>query len=394
MDRVLTTAGLTEAALRADLPALVPGVVKDVRADLGDRVKAGQVLAEIDAPDLLLDERRAMAGVAQAEGLLKEAEAKVATARAEADAAKGTVRQREAELAGAKANLDLRKKQSDRLKALSGQKGVGADTLDEADGQYRAAQSQADAATAAIETAKAELMVRESKALLASAGVGTARADVEAARVGLEKAKLAVARTRVVAPFDGVIARRGCAVGEVVRPGESGAAAPLFTLMRADGLRVTVAVPVRVTPGVAATVFYDALPGVEVAGKVARVGFAVDPRDGTVRAEIDVPNPDGKVRPGMSGHVVLTFGKGPAESLRVPATAVRQVSGPAGERWSEVYVVRDGKARRTKVAVEYRDSREAEVASGLAAGDLVVADPVGLFPHDEVPVVEKPAPKK
>jgi HlyD family secretion protein len=380
LDRVATQACTAEAGRQADLFPAVAGVLKRVDADIGDRVKAGQLLAEIDAPALALDERQAAVGVEQAQGLLKEAEARVATSRFEVEAAKGMVRQREAEVVGARANLDFRKKQFDRVKELTAKEGVTGEGLNEAEGQFRSAQAQVDAA---------------------AAGVGTAKANVEAAKVGLEKARLALAQTRTASPFDAVVARRNRSPGDFVRPGERADPTPLFTVMRADVVRVVVGVSERdavmVEPGLAAEVTFDALPGVRVAGKVARVGFAVDPPNRTVRAEIDLPNPKGAIRPGMSASVTLKLGKGPADALRVPAGAVvglREV-GP-GQETDAVYVYRNGKARLTPVRVSYRDVREAEVVSGLTAEDFVVTDPKELLPKGiEVPVeVEKAAPPK
>jgi hypothetical protein len=83
LDRVATHQFTTEAGRQAHLFPTATGVLKQVTADIGDRVKAGQLLAEIDAPALALDERQAVVAVEQAQGLLKEAEARVATAKAE-----------------------------------------------------------------------------------------------------------------------------------------------------------------------------------------------------------------------------------------------------------------------------------------------------------------------
>jgi HlyD family secretion protein len=209
---------------------------------------------------------------------------------------------------------------------------------------------------------------------------------------------LAVAQTKITAPFDGVLAESNAAPGQHVRvPGERADAPPLFVVMRADALRLAVWVPerdvARVEPGLAAEVAFPALPGVKVTGKVARVGFVVEPLQRTVRAEIDLPNPKGGVRPGMTGSVALNLGKGPADALRVPSGALVKVA-PAGPD-TAVYVYKGGKARLTPVRLGHRDGKEAEVLSGLTGEDLVVADPKALVPKAEVTVeVEKPAPPK
>src|SRR5262249_17133499 len=171
---------------------------------------------------------------------------------------------------------------------------------------------------------------------------------------------------------------------------------PLFTIMRTDTIVVVVSLPEsdipHAQPGVPAELEFGALPGTRVTGKLARVGFAVDPTTQTVRAEIVVPNPEQKLRPGMAGGVTLRLGKGPADAVRVPAIAVVRRNDGAEGTMTGVYVYRDGKARLTPVRVGYSNSREAEIVSGLKADDRVVADPAGLE-GAEGPVAGEP-PKK
>jgi RND family efflux transporter MFP subunit len=401
LERIFVEPCRAEPTQRADLYAAVPGRVKQVTADLGQHVAAGQVLAEVDAPGLVLDVQQATVGVEQAEGQVREAESRVATARAEVAAAQGMLRQREAEVSGTRANLVNRQKTYERLKDFAKKGVAGQDQVDEAEAQLRTAEAQLDAATAAVETAKADLEVKKGKLMEAEAGVRSAQSNVKAAQVGLERTRIALDQTRVTAPFSGVIARRNCSPGEFVRPADAGGREPLFTLVRFDVLRVVVWVPEQaihlLQPGAAAEMTFDALPGVKFPGTVARVGFAVDPSNGQVRGEIDLPNADGKVRPGMAGRVILRLGKGPADAVRVPATAVLHVmSDPkTGERRPVVYVVRDGKARLTPVRVGYSDSREAEITGGLTAEDRVVTDARELGGADDVPVrVEQAGPPK
>ena len=393
-DRVSRYNCLAEAAEQVNLSAGAAGVLVAVKADLGDRVKKGQVLAEIDARALMIEERQAAVGVKQAEGLLREAEAHVAAARAEVEAAKRVIRQREAEVRSAEANVSARRKQVERLKQVIKQGAAGADLLDEPEHQLRLAQAQAEAAAGGVENAKADLAVREGKLVQASAAVGTAKANVEAAQLGLEKARLALDHTKVVSPIDGVVTRRTGSPGEVVRPGEPAARGPLFTVVRTDVVRVAVDVPQQdiagVGPGTPVELsFGGAKPWLQTSGKVARTGFAVDPRTATMRAEIDVPNPDGKLRPGMYGEATLRLGKGSPDAFRVPRTAVLSVRLATSPPTDGVYVYRGGKARWTVVRTGQWGDQEVEILSGLTAEDRVVADPKGLT-GDEVPVRAEP----
>jgi hypothetical protein len=132
---------------------------------------------------------------------------------------------------------------------------------------------------------------------------------------------------------------------------------------------------------------------------VSRFAAAEDPKARTMRTEIDIPNPDGKLVPGMPGTVVLKFGKGPTDALRVPAGAVVNLPRPqaSGKANAVVYTFRDGKARLTRVQTGYSNGTEIEILSGLTAEDRVVLNPKVLSSLGEadIPVqVEPPEPQK
>lgn len=386
-----------ESEQQADLYPSVAGVLKKVDVEIGERVKRGQLLVEIDAQALALDARQAIASVEQMQALLKEAEAHVSTAKADIVAARGVVKQRDAESTGAKANLTYRKRQFERLAELLKQASIESKVVDEAEGHFRAAESQASAALAAVENAKADVEVRNSKLMQAESAVATAKANAEAAKISLEKVQLALNKTRMTAPFDGIVTRRNCAVGDDVRAGDLVPHSPLLTIVRTDLVRVVVAVPDRealaTQPGVPAELRFDALQGERVNGKVARIGFVIDPSNNTMRAEIDVANPKAVFRPGMVGTAVLHLGTGPANAFRVPDSAVLSLWPPLADEKGNgaVYVYRDGKARMTRVRIGVRNGKEAEILSGVTAEDDIVANPKGLLPADEVTVeIEKP----
>ena len=399
VDRISTQSGTAEPVQQAQVLPAITGVVSSLTVDIGDRVKRGQILGQIDAPSLGLDIQQATIGVRQAKGLLKEAEARAITATAEIEGSKSSVKQREVEAASSKRTLAVRKKQFDRIKLVADQGKISQLELDEAEALLRTAEAQVDTAMSAIENAKADMEVKKGKLLQAEAAVATAKSNIEAAVLGLDKAELAHAQTMIRAPFDGIITRRNCSNGDYVVPGERGAG-PLFTMMRTEVIRMVVSIPERdialVEPGVPAEVTFAGVDGLRVTGKVARIGFALDPKEATMRAEIVVPNPKGNIRPGMFGLVTLTLGKGPAEAVHVPVRAVlpivKQGEDPA---IAAVYVYCNGKARLTRVRVGWSDGKQVEILSGLTAEDRVVLNPKELPRGDEIEVeVEKPAPPK
>jgi RNA polymerase sigma factor (sigma-70 family) len=389
LERLTRQPGSVRAVEQVEVAAAVPGRLKAQAVDIGDQVKQGQLLAEIDAPLLALEEKQAAAAVQQAKGAVREAEARVATARAAAEFAESMALQREAEVKSAKATETFRQKQLARFKELLENKAVDQKLVDEKEDELAAANAQLVAAAAAVRTAKADLKVQKGKLAQAEAGLEAAQAGVDAAQVALEKAQYTRGLTRVTSPVDGVVTRRNYSIGQDVQPGGPGAGLPLLTVERIDRVRVVAAVPDRdvplTQPGKPVDLTFDALPGVRFSGlKVARIGFVEEPETRTMRIEVDVPNPKQLLRPGMSGTVALHLGPGPADALRLPLSALVT---PRSVDRANVYVVRDGKARLTPVQIGTDNGEEVEVLSGLKPDDLVVTDPNGL--KGEVVPVER-----
>jgi HlyD family secretion protein len=385
LERVTNQTCDVQAFAQVELDAEVSGRIKSQVVDIGDPVKRGQLLAEIDAPLLALEERQAAAAVQQVKGAVREAEARIRIAQAGVESAASALAQRKAEVNTAQATLSFRQKELARMKSAAEKGSVTERVVFEKQDQVVTAQGQLEAATAAVKTAEAELDIQKSKVAQAEAGLETAKVNLEAARVGLEKAQYTLGLTRIVAPFEGVVTRRNYFVGQYLQPGARGATVPLLTVQRTDLVRVVTQVPENDVPlvhvGLPVKLSFPALPGVRLPDlKVSRIGFVEDPTTRTMRAEIDVANPKQQLRPGMFGTVSIDLGSGPSEALRVPRSA--NVGGlPVGA----VYVVRDGKAYRTEVRFGQSANQEIEVLSGLKPDDLVVTDP-GHLKGSAVPV--------
>jgi RND family efflux transporter MFP subunit len=330
--------------------ASISGTLKNQTVDIGDRVKRGQLLAEIDAPLLALEEKQAAVAVKQAKGFVQEAEARCLEARAEVDVGKAIIHEKEAALKGMNA------------------------------------MAQVNAAKAAVDSARADAKVKQSKVTQADAALETARAGLETAELGLEKARYSQSLTRIVAPFDGVVTQRHYLPGDTIRTGDLPGQPPLLTVVQIDNVRVVVNVhegDVLLTePGLAVELRNDFLEGVRLTGyKVSRIGVVED-ENRQMRVEIDVPNPKGLLRPGMFAQATIHLGKGPAGALGIPRSALIGM----GDGNLGVYVIRDGKAHRTPVELSNdRGGDKVAVLSGLKPTDSVVIDPKGLT-GDMVPV--------
>jgi HlyD family secretion protein len=146
----------------------------------------------------------------------------------------------------------------------------------------------------------------------------------------------------------------------------------MLVVERTDLLRVVVQVPDLDVPwikrGIPATVEIDALPGEVFRGIVARMADAEDAQSRTMRVEIDLPNPSGRLRQGMYGRVTIKLLAG-GNGLVIPASCL---AGPLKDGKGAVYVVREGKAYLVPVKVGADDGAHFEVLQGLTADDEVV----------------------
>ena len=180
------------------------------------------------------------------------------------------------------------------------------------------------------------------------------------------------------APVGGTVLERTVAIGQLADP-----ARPLFRIAHLGTLWLTVHAferdAVRLSRGTAARVSFAALPGETFAGTISRVGQQVDPTSRTVAVRIDLPNPQRRLKPGMSASAAVPIGARGDRVLTVPASALQRV----GERW--VVFVPDagadakpgsatGRFRIRPVARGRELDGEVEILDGLAATDRVVSD--------------------
>jgi RND family efflux transporter MFP subunit len=395
LERKTVVTGTVQALAKAEIFVPVSGVLKNLTVDIGDRVKRGDLLAEIDAPLLALEEKQAAVAVKQAQGLVREAEARRPAALAEAEVAKAVIQEKEAALASAKASAAFHQQQYARMKELLATKTVDQTAVDEKAHQLEAARALVRASQAALANAEANVKVNRSKVAQADAALETARAGLDFAELGLEKARYSLNLTRITAPFDGVVTQRNYFSGDSIRA-DPGGRLPLLTVVRMDTVRVVVDIPnsdVPLTqPGLPVDLRTDLSSSERLTGyKVSRIGVVEDEKTGTMRAEIDVPNPKVRLRPGMFVQATIHLSKGPPDALRVPRSALLRIR---DDKYA-VYVVRDGKAHRTLIELspDRGGSEEVEVRAGLKSTDRIIIDAKGLT-GEEVPVEIKKEPDR
>ena len=320
--------GTMQALTEAPILARTDGYLKRRLVDIGDRVRAGQVVAEIDAPELDQQIHQAEASVGQAEA---------ATDQAQANLEQG------------KANRELARITAERTKMLTAR---GISPLQEGD-QSQAQLSAQDANVQALE-----------KAILAQ------RSNLVAGKANLARLQELQGYRLVKAPFDGVITLRNVDVGALVSTGST----LLYRLAQIGTLRTYINVPQSqvnsVRAGQAAALTVSHFPGRSFRGIVARTANALDPATRTMLVEVDVPNADGALFPGTYAEVDLSGAQVNAP-LVVPAAAL--VFRTDGAQVAVVQADQTVHLQKITVGRDYGD--RVEILQGLTEGATILAAP-------------------
>ena len=406
MERVSNMAGSVHPYEVADLYANVSGYLKSQElatdgktrmVDIGVHVKKGDILAIIDVPEVYAAQDQARADIEQAEAQAKQTLAGIATARADYDATKAGVAEAEANVGRYTASKSEALKAFNRYKRLKGESAIPDEVVDQRQDAYESALAAEKGAQAAIITAHAKVAAGKAKIDQAIADHKAAEANVAVAKSKLKKADVMVAYTRIVSPYTGVVTHRGYFAGDFIRSASDGNTRPMFTVARNDLMRIVTKISDLDVPyadvGDPAVVTIDALPGVRLAGKIARFTEAEIPNERTMRTEIDIPNDEkgparGRLRDGMYGAATIELSPASA-SLTLPSNCL---IGPSEGNDNRVLVVRDGHAKAVRVKTGASDGVKVEVLSGLKAEDDVVVPNGGVADGTAVsPTAQTPA---
>lgn len=363
------------ALFEAKISARVSGYLKELKADIGDRVEEGQLLAVIDAPELGKKRDRLKAEVERLEAEEVQARVEAETASAFVRVAEAQVTVARAEVKKAEAKLDAERSELRRLESASKSGIIDQGVLNEVRSRVQSAEAGQAAALAAVRTAEAGVEYAKAKHRLATAAVATAAARRKVAVRELEEAELWVGYARIVAPFRGAVTARGVDPGDLVGDPQRGKLGPLFTVARLDRVRVQVHLPERDAPwldvGDAAEFRPEAFPGKVVTGTVTRSANGLDPQTRTLEVEVELPNPDVKLLPGMYGQVTIVLEQRP-DALVLPARSV--TFDKAGK--ANVFVLGEGgSVRALEVATGLDDGHRVEILRGLSGGERVIESP-------------------
>jgi len=335
----LSLAATTQAAQDAIIYARTSGYVSKRYVDIGDRVEAGQLLAEIASPEIEQQLRQAEADLRQSE------------------------RNRDLQMA----NLDLARTTMGRYQAADAEGAVAKQALDQSVSAHRTAQ----------------------------AAVASAEASVESNRANVQRLRELVSFQQVVAPFSGIVIQRNVDVGALITAGSpvnntavapssvSGRANGLFEVAQIDALRVFVNIPqayaANVIAGLPVEVSVRGQLAQPVVGKVNRTAGALDPGTRTLLTQVDIPNRARRLMPGM--FVYVTFKIGPTGThWRIPATAVM-----FDGRGTRVAIVGNGNKLHFQTVVLGRDfGTSIDVQSGLQGNETIVTQPTVALEEGQV----------
>jgi RND family efflux transporter MFP subunit len=350
-DASLTLPATTQAIQDAVIYARTSGYLKKRYVDIGDHVKAGQLLAEIASPEVDAQLRQAQANLVQFQ---KTLDLQIA-------------------------NRDLAKVTMDRYVGADAEKAVAVELVDQNIAAYRTAQ----------------------------ASVAAAEATVQANRATVRQFIDLTSFQRVLAPFNGTVIQRNVDVGALITAGSptdntavaptnlTGAPNGLFEVAQIDKLRVYVNVPQAFGPnvrtGMPVKVRVRGHLDQPVAASVTRTASAIDPGTRTLLTQVDIPNRSGQLMPGM--FIYVDFQIAPSGTRwRLPATAL--VFDAQGTRVATVAQGNTIHFQQVEVGRDFGDS--IDIQAGLHGNETIVAQPTVALKEGQVvkPVQTKSAPSK
>jgi RND family efflux transporter MFP subunit len=328
-----------------DVMAKVAGYVRSIRVDLGDRVREGQVLAELEIPEMN-DE------ISKAAALVEQTDSEIATAKDE--------------LSRAESSHQIAHLSYTRLQEVAGREpGL---------------------------IPQQEIDVAKSKDLVAEAQLAAARSKLRVEHNKTQVAKAEVARLRtmrnyitITAPFAGTVTRRYANVGSMIQAGTASQsqAMPLVRLSQISTLRLSLPVPESLVPAIRVgqpTEVHVKSLGRSFQGRVARLASKVDSATRTMTTEVDVANPAGVILPGMYAEVAVET-KQRDDVLTAPVDAIER-TGSAARVWT---VDASGTIAVAPVQLGIEDAHRVEIVSGLRESDLLITGRrTGLKAGDKV----------
>jgi HlyD family secretion protein len=355
--------GFIDAYEQTSLYPKVAGYLEHWDVDIGDAIKKGQEIARLYVPELVAELAQKKAQVELDEAQIKVAEGMVEVASAQVEEARATVNKYQS-------SVERWESEVKREKEMVEGRVLDPQVLDES-------RKQLKADTAAREAAAASLRANQAAVHKARDGVLAARARAQVSRADEQRVAALVSYTHIIAPYEGVVIVRNANTGDYLQPGsgdQSAASAPgqsatrlpLYVVARTDLVRVYVDVPETdassVTRETKASVRVQALGDEQFKAAVTRTSWALRPQSRTLRAEIDLPNPNARLLPGMYAYGRVQIDRRNVWAL--PLAAVVEIGNQ-----NSCFLYEDGKAIQTPVQAGINDGKWLEVAKKRVKGE-------------------------
>ncbi len=341
----VTLPAQTQPFAAASIYARATGYIAERRVDIGSRVRKGDLLVLISAPDTDAQLAQAQAQLAQMQAALLEAQSS---------------------LKQAQANNHLAGLTKFRSQTLVGEGWATRQTAD------------TDVANASVQTQSVST---------AQAGIGVAAANIQAQQATVNRLATLVGYEHVVAPFDGVITARRTDIGDLVQADSSGGTS-MFDEQDDDVIRASVYVPqaqaIGVHDGIEATVTVPEMPGQHFHGRVSRSAAAIDMDSRSMLTEVDIPNQDHRLRAGL--YVQITF----AVPRSHPTVTIPDAAVIFNGQGLMAATIADGRVRLTPITIDRDFGTVAELSRGLEGGEQVIIDPPSDITGDQKVKVENP----
>lgn len=385
--------GQIEAFEETAIHAKLAGFVKKVHVDIGDKVtgpsrvstdqpeQPGQILAELEMPELEAELKQKQALVAQAAAEVTQSEAGIKVAKSAATSAEALVAEARASIERADAMYERWKSEYERVKELVVKQAVTPKVADETEQQFKAADAARREIAAKIKSAQAKLSEASANIEKAEADLVAAQSKQKVAEADEQKTLALLSYASLRAPFDGVITERHLDTGHLVQPsGASGK--PLFVVVRADTVRAFLDVPEADAGFIAADsparIRIPSISAEAFEGKVTRTSWTLQSSSRTLRTEIDVPNPNGRLRPGMYATAEIEVARR-VDALSLPKSAILK----QGVESFCLSISPENKIKKLPIKTGIVAGTEVEIVSGLTGDESLIGANLAAYKEDQ-----------
>lgn len=363
----LTYSGTVRGLNEISIAARIDGTLTSVPVYAGSRVRRGQLLASLNAPELGAQVRTAQAEQAEARAELGAIAQEAVRLRAEEQAAAAGIGEAQAGVTAAEAELAYWRERLPRERELYEAGGISLEEYQRYQADYKVAESNVAAARQRVKAAQGERRSRSAMLGENAARQRAQQAAIARAGAGVSQQQVQQGFTTITAPVGGVITERLQAPGAVV-----GVGTPILTLAQIDPVRVQVRVPEADIAGLKVggmlTLTTAAHPNDEIEASISSIAPASGAGTRTQTVEAIVPNPEGLLLPGQFVKARLRSGEGGAAKAAIPERALVQLQGT-----DSVWTIRNGRAHLVTVSVEAVNGDWA-VVPDLEKGTEVITD--------------------